>query len=226
MKRNTTITPIMSRRIKNFWGWWAAHKSEVQHALSSGENLEQLYSQIYEKLRYISRRIDFNLQGDTEADRIKITFSAHGYRKLFPKIIALAENFPQIPGMEVQAFVLPMENIESCRQGTDVPHDFGDFILKISEMYFTIEDYHTQRTSFELRVYLQNYRYHYANPILSTAVFLVIEHLVGETACRRYLRHFELAEIPEAPHNGIPLYELPVCINRLKTIKTGSRIII
>jgi hypothetical protein len=222
MKRSLAITPIMLRRIKNFWRWWAVHKSEVQHALTTRENFEQFHAQIYQKMNYISRRIDFKLEGDTESDYLKITFSAHGYRKLFPKIIALTENFPMIPGMRVQAFVLPMEDIESCRQGTDVPHDFGDFIFKISEMSFTIEDYNTELKKFKIRVYLKNYRYHYDNPILSSAVFLVIEHLLGEVACRRYIRIFGLAEIPEPPHNGIPLYELPDWIQRLKTIKTGS----
>ena len=222
MKRNLTITPIMLRRIKNFWRWWAVHKSEIQHALTTRENFEQFYSQIYEKMIYISRRIDFKLEGDTESNFIKITFSAHGYRKLFPKIIALTENFPMIPGMVVQAFILPMENIESCKQGTDDPHDFSDFTLKISEMYFTIEEYNTELKKLKIKVYVKNYRYHNDNPLLPSSVFLVIEELLGEVACRRYIRDFELAQIPEPPHNGIPLYELPDCINRLKTIKTGS----
>jgi hypothetical protein len=226
MKRSLAITPIMTRRIKNFWCWWAAHKSEIQQALTTRENFEHFHSQIYEKLNYISRRIDFKLEGDTESDYLKITFSAHGYRKLFPKIIALTENFPRIPDMEVQAFILPMENIESCRQGTDNPHDFSDFILKISEMYFTIEEYNTELKKLKIKVYLKNYRYHYDNPMLPSAIFIVIEELLGEVACHRYIRICELAQIPSPPHNGIPLYELPEYINRLKTIKTGSRRII
>jgi len=115
-----------------------------------------------------------------------------------------------------------MENIESCKQGTDDPHYFADFTLKISEMSFTIEDYNTELKKLKIIVYLKNYRYHYDNPILPSAVFLVMEELLGEVAYRRHIQNFQLAQIPDTPHNGIPLFELPECINRLKTIKTGS----
>ena len=73
---------------------------------------------------------------------------------------------------------------------------------------------------------LPNYRYHYYNPMLTTDVMLLLEELVGELALYKYVQVFDLEQLPDNFHKGIPLYQLTEYINRLKTTKTGSTRII
>jgi hypothetical protein len=120
---------------------------------------------------------------------------AHGYKVLFPKIIALADNFPVIPGLSVQAFIQPTENLEKYEQGTDKPYDFTDFRLRISEMKFLILQYNTDYK--KIKELLPNYRYHYNNPMLTTNVLLLLEELVGEIALHKYVQVSDLEQLPD-----------------------------
>ena len=131
-----------------------------------------------------------------------------------------------IPGFSVQAFVLPKENLEKYKLGTDEPLVFSDFTLRISEMKFLILEYNTERKKFKIMVLVNNYRYHYDNPMLSTVVFILMENLVGELDYYKYIQSFDLQQLPDNFQKGIPLYQLTEYINRLKTTKTGSTRII
>ena len=226
MKRNTAITAPMLKKIKSFWHFWAANKSEIQEALKTRENSKEVYFDLSRKLESISKRIGLKLQTNKSSGSTKITFTAHGYKILFPKIIALAENFPMIPAFSVQAFVLPTENLEKYKLGTDHPLVFSDFALQISEIKFLILEYNTERKKLKIKVLLPNYRYHYDNPILSSSVLLLIEELLGEIDYRKHIRNFELAQLDNNSQKGIPLYQLPEYLKLLKTTKTGSRRII
>ena len=133
----------MLKKIKSFWRFWAANQSEIQEVLITQEPKREVISALLKKLNSISRRIGYKLETNKISGNTKITFMAHGYKVLFPKIIALAENFPVIPGFSVQAFIQPTEDLEKYEQGTDKPHVFSDFSLRISQMKFLILQYNT-----------------------------------------------------------------------------------
>ena len=226
MKRNTAITAPMLKKIKSFWHFWAANQSEIQEVLITQEPKREVISALLKKLNSISRRIGYKLETNKISGNTKITFMAHGYKVLFPKIIALAENFPVIPGFSVQAFIQPTEDLEKYEQGTDKPHVFSDFSLRISQMKFLILQYNTDYKKLKIKVLLPNYRYHYNNPMLTTNVMLLLEELVGEIALHKYVQVFDFEQLPDNFQKGIPLYQLTEYINRLKTTKTGSTRII
>jgi hypothetical protein len=226
MKRNTAITAPMLKKIKSFWRYWAANKSKIQEVLKTQEDKEDIFLPLIKKLNSISRRIGYKLETHKISGKTKITFTAHGCKILFPKIIALAGNFPMIPAFSFQAFIQPTEDLEKYKQGTDHPLVFSDFTLKISEMKFLILQYNTDRKKLKIKVLLPNFRYHYDNPILYSIVIVLLEELVGELPYHKYIQLCNLEQVPDNFQKGIPLYQLTEYINRLKTTKTSSRRII
>jgi len=215
------ITPRMHAKMKSFWRYWEANKANIQVALSTFENTEVLYALI-KKLQGISRRIYYSLESNKISGNIKITITAEGNRKLFPKVYALTEKFPMITGFTVQALIQPTEDLEKYKLGTDDPQFCSDFTLKISEMKFQILNYNTDYKKLKIRVLLPNYRYHFENPILLSNVLTMIECLLGEIAYKKYVQVSDLAQLIDNIQNGIPLYELPEYIDRLKNIKLGN----
>lgn len=175
MKSNTAITAPILKKIKSFWRFWAANKSEIQEVLITQEPKKEVISALLKKLNSISRRIGYKLETNKISGNTKITFTAHGYKILFPKIIALAENFPVIPGLSVQAFIQPTEDLEKYKLGTDKANVFSDFRLRISEMKFLILQYNTDYKKLKIKVLLPNYCYHYENPMLGREVMLLME---------------------------------------------------
>ena len=81
---------------------------------------------IYHRITVDGKRIDKSTG--------KFVFTGAGYRKLFPKLIALEEQAPKLDLFRPQAFIKPMQNTDEIKQGTDDPIYCENYTLKISKM--------------------------------------------------------------------------------------------
>jgi len=106
--KNTT--PTSFKKINSFWKWFLNHEIEILKALLYQENYQSVFSDLTKKLNTISTQIGYIIKSnDTPNTKLKITFTAHGNKKLFEKVNAIKTHSPKFLHWEVEAFLQPYE---------------------------------------------------------------------------------------------------------------------
>lgn len=219
------MSPQMLKKIKSFWKWFQQNEKQILEAFTVNTKHDEVFNQLNQKLGYVSKRIGFIFIGKKSNNvKAKLIVTAHGYRKLFPKVNALVNNAPKSINFEFQAFIKPNSDIEKFKQGQDVPYIFQDFELKTSELFFKPLEFNTFKKKMKIVVYLKNYKYHFDNDSINEAVYIMIQDLIGEENFKRSIDLVQLAQLPENPLNLIHLYELQEYIDFLNKINRRVKI--
>jgi hypothetical protein len=219
------MSPQMLKQIKSFWKWFEQNEMQILEAFTTQMKHDEVFNQLNRKLSYVSKRIGFIFVGrKSNAEKVKLIITAHGYKKLFPKVNALIKNAPKSIHWNFQAFIKPNEDIEMFKQGIDNPYIFQDFELKTSELYFKPLEFNTFKKKMKIVVYLKNYKYHFDNDSINEAVYIMIQDLIGEENFKRSIDLVQLAQLPENPLNLIHLYELQEYIDFLNKINRRVKI--
>ena len=109
---------------------------------------------------------------------------------------------------KITAFLQPEMNIEKYENGIDKPLDYCGITLRISEMYFIPLENPNKPTDLGIKVLLKNYIIHKENPRLREAVYVHIEHLIGEKAFANDIAFIEIGQFEGVDENQIELYNL------------------
>ena len=97
------------KQISKFCCWFQDNEEAIKNALLLGINTKEVFYHLNRNYSYISKRIGFLIISPSKGqDKYTIIFTADGYRKLFPKIIALEEQAPQLQNFIPQAFIKPV----------------------------------------------------------------------------------------------------------------------
>lgn len=215
----------MLKQIKSFWKWFAQNEIQILEAFTTLTKHDEVFNQLNRKLSYVSKRIGFILVGrKSNSEKVKLIITAHGYRKLYPKVNALINNAPKSIHWDFQAFIQPNKDIEMFKQGIDNPYIFQDFELKTSELYFKPLEFNTFQKKMKIVVYLKNYKYHFDNDAIDEAVYIIIQDLIGEENFKKTISLVQLAQLPENPLNLVHLYELQEYIDFLNKINRRVKI--
>ena len=219
------ITPVMLRQIKSFWNWFEANEMQILEAFTQNIEHDETFKMLNKKLNYVSKRIGFILIGSkSKTAKIKLIITAHGYKKLFPKVNGLIKNAPKLNNWEFEAFIQPKTDLEVFKQGMDKPYIFHDFELKTSELYFKPLEFNTFKKNMKIVVYLKNYKYHFDNDSIDEAVYIIIQDLIGEENFKKTIDLVQLAQLPDNPKNLVHLYELQEYIDFLYKINRRVKI--
>lgn len=213
------ITPTTLKNINSFWKWFLNNEIEIVKALINQTDYNQVFEGLNRKLEAISKKIDFVIKAnDNDGEKLKIIFTAHGNKKLFPKIKALKELAPFFLDWDVETFIKPEKDIEKFKNGLDEAFVFQDFELKTSQLYFRILDYNIEKKKLNILIFIKDYCFHFDNHFLQEAVFIILEEFVGEIALKKHINFVQLAQLPNCPDNLICLFELQGYIERLNRI--------
>ena len=109
---------------------------------------------------------------------------------------------------KITAFLQPEMNIEKYENGTDKPLEYYGITLRISEMYFIPLENPNKPIDLGIKVLLKNYIVHKDNPRLREAVYVHIEHLIGEKAFANDIAFIEIGQWEGDDENQIELYNL------------------
>ncbi|MEI7509738.1 MAG: hypothetical protein WCJ62_09780, partial [Flavobacterium sp.] len=83
------------KQITSFWNWFQDNEVAIKNAIESGINVRAVFHHLNRNYQYISKRIGFLIiSPSNNHDKYTIIFTADGYSKLFPKIIALEDQAP------------------------------------------------------------------------------------------------------------------------------------
>jgi len=222
------------KQITTFWNYFQKNEQEIINAFFLGINGEEIYSQFIRKLDNISKRIGFEIAKPANGqDKCRIIFTAFGYRKLFPKIIALEKQAPQLKHFIVQAFIKPFENKDEYKNGTDDPTSYANYNLKISDpslkgeqakqIQMALLDYNIATKQIKINIYLPDYNEIKQYDDLKSNIDWIVMQIIGEIAFRKHIKQIRLNQMPPLANGLLSLLELPDFMDYLYKINSGKK---
>lgn len=212
------------KQIKTFWNWFQNNEEAVKNALILGINTEEVLPQLEKKFKSISKRIGFLIDDSiSNQDKYTIIFTAAGYGKLFPKIIALENQAPSLVNFTAQAFIKPIEDNTKYKNATDDPCSFGNYSLKISELQIALLDYHIETKQIKINIYLPDYNELKHFEDLKDNIDWMVMQIIGEIAFRKHIKQIQLNQMPVEPKGLLSLIELPDFIEYLYKINSRKK---
>jgi hypothetical protein len=207
----------MNPTITNFWNYF----KEINFALIVMSELpinekKRIINHFSKLINLYNKDLDFVII--TGKSKAELIITAHGNPYLFKEVELLVHYAPQLEYWNIKAFTQPDTNLIKYQQGTDKPLEYYGIILKISEMYFEPIKIQNKPLEFGIRVYIKNYIIHCNNVLLPNAVYIHLEHLLGEKSFANDISLIDIAQIPSntIENELINLYNLASFIKQDK----------
>ena len=212
------------KQITKFWNWFQDNEEAIKNAFLLNINTEKVFFHLTRNLNYVSKRIGFMIKApNSNNDKCLIIFTADGYRKLFPKLIALEDQAPQLQYFIAQAFIKPIQDKTPYLTGKDKPYIFKKYKIKISQLYIALADYNITTKELKINLYIPDYdRIKDCDEIENNLKYLVME-IIGEIAFRKHIKKIEFFDLPEATNGLLSIIELPDYIDYLYKINSRQK---
>jgi hypothetical protein len=212
------------KQITTFWNYFKKNEQEIFNAFVLGINKQEVIHLTVKKLDGVSKRIGFIIEPPRSfEEKYKIVFTGYGYRKLFPKMMALENQAPELKHYIAQAFIKPLEDTRSYREGTDDPCICKNFEIKISEVQIALIDYNIATKKIKIDLYLPDYNYLKHFEDLKPNLDWIVMQVIGEIAFRKHIKEIQLNQMPVEPIGLLPLIDLPDFIAYLYKINSRRK---
>jgi hypothetical protein len=212
------------KQIKSFWNWFQDNEEIIQNALLLGINAEEVFMHLNRNYGYISKRIGFLIYApEKNYDKYTIIFTADGYNKLFPKLIALEEQAPKLKYFNPQAFIKPMLEVSKYKEGKDLPRLFNNYEFKISQLQFALENYNIETKHLKIKIYLPAFDEIKQFLELETDIKYIVMEIIGEIAFRKHIKNIQLDQLQPTQKGLLNLIELPHYIDYLYKINSRGK---
>ena len=195
------------KTITNFWNYFQQNNfvflllNEIPK-----DELKIHFDKLIEILHQYNKDLDLIIKNKTNGAELIITANGNPY--LFKEVELLVHHAPAIKRWKITAFLQPETNLTKYENGTDKPLEYYGITLRISEMYFIPIENPNKPTDLGIKVLLKNYIVHKDNPRLREAVYVHIEHLIGEKAFANNIAFIEIGQLEGDDENLIKMYKL------------------
>lgn len=160
---------------------------------------------------------DLNLIIKNKKKGAELIITANGNPYLFKEVELLVHYAPLVERWKITAFLQPKSNLTKYENGTDKPLDYYGITLRISEMYFYPLQTSEKPTALGIRIYINNYIIHQNNPKLQEAVYIHLEHLLGEKVFANELTYIDIKQRTQSNHDYFELCYLSSFIEDFKS---------
>ena len=193
--------------ISNFWNHFQQNNFVflLLNEISKDE-LKTHFDKLLEILHQYNKDLDLIIKNKTKGGELIITANGNPY--LFKEVELLVHHAPVVERWKITAFLQPETNLTKYENGTDKPLEYYGITLRISEMYFIPLENPNKPTDLGIKVLLKNYIIHKNNPRLREAVYVHIEHLIGEKSFANDIAFIEIGQLEINQVNFIKLYKL------------------
>ncbi len=180
--------------IQNFWQLFQKENLALflLNDLPKEVTLEKLNA-LTQVMKEYNKDLGYIIKSGTEKSELIIT--AHGNPYLFKEVELLVFHAPKLERWKITAFLQPEIDIDAYENCTDKPLEFYDISLRISEIYFLPLEVPEKPHEFGIKVLLKNYIVHKDNPRLREALYVHIEHLIGEKSFANDLSFIEIDQL-------------------------------
>ncbi|MFM7896380.1 MAG: hypothetical protein ACKO8L_10735, partial [Flavobacterium sp.] len=191
--------------ITNFWNYFQQNNfvflflNEV-----SQEEIKQHFYNLKEVLNLYNKDLDLIIKNKKNDAELIIT--AHGNPYLFKEVELLVLYAPKIKRWKITAFIQPETDLTKYENGTDKPFKFYGINLKVSDINFVLLGDPDKPLDFGIRVFLKNYIIYKENPKLTEAVYILIEHLIGEKSFANDLKFIDINQLNQIDDNHLKLH--------------------
>ena len=215
---NKELNPRQIKTIQNFWTWFQDNEKTIYYAVKLGINTDEVIKYFDQNLDYVSKRIEcFFLDNASESQKHQLIFSAYGYKKLFPKLIALGDAAPRLEHFSVQTFIKPLTP-ENYNQ---IPEVFNKFI---QQSLIKLDDYNISSKKVKITLYLpENFEFENEYQLFVSAE-LAIMFTLGEVNYKKHIADFEVKQITKKTNGLLQLSELPEFIEYLSKINYSRKL--
>ena len=170
------------------------------------DELKIHFDKLIEILHLYNKDLDLIIKNKTNGAELIITANGNPY--LFKEVELLIHHAPVVERWKITAFLQPETNLTKYENGTDKPLEYYGITLRISEMYFIPLENPNKPTDLGIKVLLKNYIVHKDNPRLREAVYVHIEHLIGEKAFANDIAFIEIGQLEFDTNHLTKLYKL------------------
>ncbi len=195
------------KTITNFWNYFQQNNFVflLLNEISKDE-LKIHFDKLIEILHQYNKDLDLIIKNKKSNAELIITANGNPY--LFKEVELLVHHTPILERWKITAFLQPETNLSKYENGTDKPLEYYGITLRISEMYFIPLENLNKPTDLGIKVLLKNYIIHKDNPRLREAVYVHIEHLIGEKAFANNIAFVEIGQLQSNSENILELYNL------------------
>jgi len=182
------------KTITNFWNYFQQNNfvflllNEIPK-----DELKIHFDKLIEILHQYNKDLDIIIKNKTKGGELIITANGNPY--LFKEVELLVHHAPVVERWKITAFLQAETNLTKYENGTDKPLDYYGITLRISEMYFIPLENPNKPTDLGIKVLLKNYIVHKDNPRLREALYVHIEHLIGEKSFANDLSFIEIDQL-------------------------------
>lgn len=180
--------------IQNFWQLFQKENLALflLNDLPKEVTLEKLNA-LTQAMKEYNKDLGYIIKSGKEKSELIIT--AHGNPYLFKEVELLVFHAPKLERWKITAFLQPEIDIDAYENGTDKPLEFYGISLRISEIYFLPLEVPGKPHEFGIKVLLKNYIVHKDSPRLREALYVHIEHLIGEKSFANDLSFIEIDQL-------------------------------
>ena len=195
------------KTITNFWNYFQQNNfvflllNEIPK-----DELKTHFDKLLEILHQYNKDLDLIIKNKTKGGELIITANGNPY--LFKEVELLVHHAPVVERWKITPFLQPETNLTKYENGTDKPLEYYGITLRISEMYFIPLENPNKPTDLGIKVLLKNYIVHKDNPRLREAVYVHIEHLIGEKSFANDIAFIEIGQLEGDDENQIELFNL------------------
>jgi hypothetical protein len=196
---------------KKFWDWFKEHNESY---LSIDEDSkEQLLNDLQDHLHEYCDHLYFQV-GGMPGEKQELIITAEGDSDFFDEVETLVNSAPLIDNWTFIAFIQP--------EGDLATTNFEDVELKPAEMWFLPLESASMPKSIGIRVCTPNYDIVKESKWFRSAVFKVLDTILGEKSFAVDIDHIDFDKVPERPeeHGLIELAELLAFVKWKKAKQT------
>ena len=170
------------------------------------DELKTHFDKLLEILHQYNKDLDLIIKNKTKGGELIITANGNPY--LFKEVELLVHHAPVVERWKITTFLQPETNLSKYENGTDKPLEYYGITLRISEMYFIPLENPNKPTDLGIKVLLKNYIVHKDTTRLREAVYVQIEHLIGEKSFANDIAFIVIGQWEGDDENQIELYNL------------------
>ena len=208
---NKQLNPRQIKTIQNFWNWFQQNEQAIYHACKLEINKEEVFFHIQRNLNYISKRIEIIIyEVPNQVNKLHIMISALGYKKLFPKVIALGDTAPKLEHFTIHTFIKPITS--------DNKHILPSIIsIAMQQVFIKLEDYNTATKKVVLIIYVPE-------SLEKFNLSFLLYFTLGEVNYKKHIKEVYFKPLPRNTNGLLSLSELPEFIDYLAKINYSRKL--
>ncbi|WP_197091431.1 hypothetical protein [Sphingobacterium endophyticum] len=187
---------------KQFWNWFERNNSKFffLNQIDNEQERERLLDDFLERLHTYNEHLFFEIGGHPDETQ-ELIITAEGDTEYFEKVEALVKEAPSLKNWHIIPFKPPAEGFTISYKGIELdPKNLWFFPLENKQNISLLG----------LKIYLPRYEHSQKKDTL-TAVYLVLDSLLGERSSSMDIHHVEVHQLPSNPEEQglLDLVDLP-----------------